>query len=251
MPEAKTELTNYPTDTIRDVVRREVLDPVRRREKLYGQPRIWNDLLSSQPLCFNLFGELVAGSASRVFGTLSNGRIADVDRDWVRALSGQRRRQQVHGGPLGLRRFCRVPDTHGRQGVLGIEVKYHEDLEDSPSSHRDRYDEIAANMGGFEPGALEQLKLKPLQQIWRDHLLSGALLLNRDQGYDGFFVFFYPAGNVCCSRAVGAYQTCLADRRSFVAWTLEDVAAAIKVGGPPWIDLVVDRYLAFERTPAE
>ena len=28
------------------------------KAKLYGKPRIFNDLLSSQPLCFNLFGEL-------------------------------------------------------------------------------------------------------------------------------------------------------------------------------------------------
>ena len=58
MPAAKEELSNYLTDTIRAVVRAEVLDAARGQGKLYGQPRIFNDLLSSQPLCFNLFGEL-------------------------------------------------------------------------------------------------------------------------------------------------------------------------------------------------
>lgn len=43
MPSAKNELTNYLTETIRDVVRREVLDAARREGKLYGQPRIFND----------------------------------------------------------------------------------------------------------------------------------------------------------------------------------------------------------------
>ena len=69
MPRAEQQLENYLTDTIRDVVRREVLDPERSAGKLYGRPRIFNDLLSSQPLCFNLFGELQQDLdlATRVF----------------------------------------------------------------------------------------------------------------------------------------------------------------------------------------
>jgi hypothetical protein len=58
MPWAQESLANYLTENIRDVVRSEVLDPVKSKGKLYGKPRIFNDLLSSQPLCFNLFGEL-------------------------------------------------------------------------------------------------------------------------------------------------------------------------------------------------
>jgi hypothetical protein len=51
MPEAEVKLSNYLTDVIRDAVRFEVLGPDRDRDKVYGQPRIFNDLLSSQPLC--------------------------------------------------------------------------------------------------------------------------------------------------------------------------------------------------------
>jgi len=58
MPDAKNHLWNYLTDSIRDVVRAEVLGARRGDGKLFGEPRIFNDLLSSQPLCFNLFGEL-------------------------------------------------------------------------------------------------------------------------------------------------------------------------------------------------
>jgi len=49
MPAAQHELLNYITDPIREVVRREVLDPKTSKGKLYGQPRLFNDLLSSQP----------------------------------------------------------------------------------------------------------------------------------------------------------------------------------------------------------
>jgi hypothetical protein len=55
---ARDELANYLTPTIRRVVSDEVLGPDRDHSKLYSAPRIFDDLLSSQPLCFNLFGEL-------------------------------------------------------------------------------------------------------------------------------------------------------------------------------------------------
>jgi hypothetical protein len=64
MPDAEHSLWNYLTDGIRDLVRAAVTRP----EKLIKAPRIYDDLLSSQPLCFNLFGELALdlALASRV-----------------------------------------------------------------------------------------------------------------------------------------------------------------------------------------
>jgi hypothetical protein len=60
--------------------RSEVLDKRKSTGKLYGKPRIFNDLLSSQPLAFNLFGEWQAdlGLASRVIETMSGGRFCEV-----------------------------------------------------------------------------------------------------------------------------------------------------------------------------
>lgn len=80
MPWARETLGNYLTDAIRAVVRHEVFDPSTSAGKLYARPRIFSDLLSSQPLCFNLFAELQQNLelASAVFHTLTAGRIAQV-----------------------------------------------------------------------------------------------------------------------------------------------------------------------------
>src|SRR5580658_4691518 len=77
MPSARETLSNYLTDTIRSVVRSEVLDAKRSKGKLYKKPRIFDDLLSSQPICFNLFGELQHDLelASRALRRLTRGRI--------------------------------------------------------------------------------------------------------------------------------------------------------------------------------
>ncbi len=252
MPEAQNLLSNFLTGTIRAAVRREVLGPDRDRDKLYGQPRIFNDLLSSQPLCFNLFAELQAdlGLASEVFAAMTMGRAGKVTHVEFEHSPGR-------GDPrfTGDRSAFDVyveHQTNGKRGFIGIEVKYHEGLGDQPAPHRARYDEIAAAMKAFRDDG-EKRKDKPLQQIWRDHLLAGSLLLDDRSGFDdGVFVFLYPKDNDRCANAVAAYRACLAHEKTFAAWTLEDMATAVKAcGAGAWVDAFVDRYLEFDRLEAK
>ena len=76
---AKETLSNYLSDTIKQVVQDEVINNP-DEDKLYGKPRIFNNLLASQPLCFNLFAELKVDLqlASKVFNALSPDRIKEV-----------------------------------------------------------------------------------------------------------------------------------------------------------------------------
>lgn len=78
MPWAKETLANYLTSTIRQVVRDEVVNQETGGERLFQTPRIFANLLSSQPLCFNLFGDLQQdlGLATAVMRTLAPDRAA-------------------------------------------------------------------------------------------------------------------------------------------------------------------------------
>jgi len=253
MPAAKEALSNYLTDTIRAVVRREVLDSEKSAEKLYGQPRIWNDLLSSQPLCFNLFAELQQDLvlATRALRRLTLGRIARVTGIKFEHSPG-RRDAKYTGDRSAFDVFVEYVTSTGKLGFAGIEVKYHEGLNDKPAPHRARYDEVAKAMGCFDPTARERLKAKPIQQVWRDHLLTGSLLLDCERGYeDGFFAFLHPRDNANCARAVESYSACLTTTITFAPWTLEALVEAIKIaGGGAWIELFERRYLGFERIEA-
>ncbi len=64
-PWAQKTLANYLTDMVRAVVRSEVLDRRKSAGTLYGRPRIFDDLLSSQPLAFKLLAELSANLNAR------------------------------------------------------------------------------------------------------------------------------------------------------------------------------------------
>src|SRR5690554_5588672 len=49
---AKSSKANFLTDNIRQLVTDEIVK-AKKTGALISQPRIWNNLLSSQPLCFN------------------------------------------------------------------------------------------------------------------------------------------------------------------------------------------------------
>jgi hypothetical protein len=252
MPGAEALLSNYVTENIRSVVRREVLDQAQARGKLFGRPRIFNDLLSSQPLCFNIFGELSLDLdlASRAFARLTGGRVATVTAIDFEHSPG-RGDAKYTGDRSAFDVFVQFRTASGKKGFVGIEVKYHEALGDSPAPHRVRYDELAALMGAFDPAAASsRLQEKPLQQIWRDHLLAGSLLAT-DEFEDGFFVFLYPERNVACEAAIREYRSCLVSEDTFDAWTLEQfMAAVLEAGGGRWAGTVVERYLNFAKLDA-
>ena len=224
------------------------MDPQKSQGKLYGKPRIFNDLLSSQPLCFNLFAELQRDLplATDVMKNLTNGlvgSVTDIDFEW----SPGRGDTRLTGDRSAFDVYVSFSSAGHKKGFIGIEVKYHENLIGAASPHKDRYDQIADQMGCFKESNREVLKDQPLQQIWRDHLLAGIHRI-ADGFEEGFFVFLYPEKNTHCSSAVASYERCLTNTDTFASWTIESVASAIKrCTDDPSIDRFIDRSLAFEK----
>gem|GEM_PF-3433480 len=63
-----------------------------------------------------------------------------------------------------------------------------------------------------------------------------------------FCVFLFPEQNVHCSEAIKSYTGCLKTDRTIASWILESMASAIKCHTEnEWIDLLIDRYLNFEK----
>ncbi|HAL57770.1 MAG TPA: hypothetical protein DCP63_15200 [Bacteroidetes bacterium] len=247
MPWAQKELANFITPTVRDVVRREVLDSVRSTGKLYGKPRFFNDLLSSQPLCFNLFAELSLdlGLASRVIGDLTAQRFVSVTGIDFEYSPG-RRDPRYLSDRSAFDVFVRCQTAVGGTGFIGIEVKYHENLLGPTAEHKTRYDEVADEMGCFSTDR-RPLRQTPIQQIWRDHLLTGITRIQ--DGYDdGLFVTLYPARNLHVKTALAEYRQQLTSDDTFGAWTLEQFVAGLREHTQAaWVDTFEDRYLAFDK----
>ena len=249
MPFARESLANYLDDVIREVVRREVLDPAKSAGKLYGTPRIFNNLLSSQPLCFNLFGHLQQdlGLATAVFRSLTGDRVHEVEAiefEW----SPGRGEARYTGDRSAFDIFLRGRGPDGGSVFVGIEVKYHENLKGKRRELSARHRELVAAMGCFMDGAQAALESPALEQIMRDHLLAGAML-EADDWDDGFFVFLSPRDNRFCQAALGEYRQLLGDSTTFDDWRLEEVVDIIedRADGEAWIEAFRRRYLDFDR----
>ena len=247
MPWAYETLANFLTEPIREVVRAEVMDEKASEGKLYGKPRIFNDLLSSQPLCFNLFGELSRDLplASAVVSGMTGGRFTEVtgiEFEW----SPGRREPRYLNDRSAFDVFLRCRTRNGGKGFVGVEVKYHENLKGPPGEHKGRYEEVASAMGCFRED-IEALKKAPLQQIWRDHLLAGVTRIA--DGYeDGLFVTLYPKDNLDVAGALSGYRAQLTSEDTFASWTLESFVDKLRgLSDASWIGLFFDRYLAFEK----
>lgn len=126
---------------------------------------------------------------------------------------------------------------------------YHEGLGEAPAAHKPRYDAIADAMECFSARHRAALRDKPLQQIWRDHLLAGSMLADREEGWaSGLYVFLHAADNERCARAAARYGECLTDARTFELLTLERVIATLrKHANASWVGELEDRYLGWEK----
>lgn len=248
MPLAENDLLNYLTDNIRSVVRSTLSEAA--PDQVFSKPRIFNDLLSSQPMCFNLFGELCQdlALATRVFAILAPQRIGQVASLKFEYSPGRGQQRYTADG-TAFDVYCEFTTPSGGAGFIGIEMKYHENLKGKAAQHRPRYDEIAKIMNCFRVEAMPDLRKQPLQQIWRDHLLAGVTRI-QDRFDDGFYVFVYPQDNKFCSEAIQKYLTCLdVGCDSVQVWTLEQLIDAIIAASneAAWSLDLKQRYLGWER----
>lgn len=207
---AKTTKANFLTEKIQLLVSQEILK-AKKEGGLIREPRIWNNLLSSQPLCFNLFGEMHYDNklATEFFKKLFPERVKIV-KNILFEYSAGRGKIKYTGDRSAFDIFVEYTSNEDKKCFIGIEVKYAESLkEESPkkayenfNNHEKEYKRLT-NCKVFKPNAIEFLKQVPLSQIWRDHLLALAHLQDYDEG---FFVFLFPSKNSQCQKGVENYK---------------------------------------------
>lgn len=253
---AKETGANFLTPTIWGAVQ----TAVACKEKLIQSPRIWNNMLSSQPMCFNLFGELQKNLelATLVLRATLPIEIEQVTRIEFEHSPG-RGDMRFTGDNSAFDVFIEYVTPASEQGFIGVEVKYSENpLKDDKKAavatfekNGESYMALSRNSGLFRAADIDQLKQVPLQQIWRDHLLSIALKLKASDRYQhGCFVYLYPEGNVECEMAIDRYFHNLGSPTpaaiSLFPIHLETlVGTLLGLSDEKWIKLFWNRYLKF------
>lgn len=218
---------NFLSDGARAAAEHRVANP--EPKQTLNPDRLYADLLSSMPMCFNLFGPLWADRelAARAIGQWwpdAPGRLSAVRFEWSPG-------RQLRGRFLENRTACDVafqlaaPD--GARGIVGVETKYHEHCraEAPPSPERvRRYLEVVSQCGVFKEGAIEAILGTRLQQLFLDHLLVLSLLHDRETPCQwAKFVLVHPSRNPSFATAARDYAALLSDASTFKVRTLESL----------------------------
>jgi hypothetical protein len=197
-------------------------------EQSFDRQRLWADLLSSEALAFNLFGDLAADL-----------RLADraVHTWWPDAPGTVREVRFAHSpGRLdpaylnSLRAFDAVFVLHrgdGSEGIVGVNTKYHERAKSEIPKPENlwRYVQVAERSGVFAPGAIDRVKGRSdLAVMWLEHLLLHSMLQHPSGAWTwGRYVVVYPAGNPDIAGLCARYGDLLADQSTFASMTIEEL----------------------------
>jgi hypothetical protein len=209
------------------------------------EDRLWADLLSSMPLCFNLFGPLTVAPeiADRALHAwwpdAPRGEIA------VRFEHSPGRRDPAFLGNRSAFDVAFEIATGDDRAIVGVETKCHEHAKVEPApkpSALARYEEIADRSGVFVDGFRQRVVGTDLQQIWLDHLLVLAMLQHPSRRWTwGRFVLVYPAANPSFARAAASYRALLRDGSTFEARSLEELHVEETLG-PETARALWERY---------
>lgn len=191
-----------------------------RREVIYQEPgafieqgRLFRNLLSSAGLAFNLCAPLRFDPqlAARVLRSL----IPDLDLATVTDVrfehSPGRRDRSFTGDRSAFDVAICYTSGAGARGFLGIEIKYSESLtETAPADPHPRYEELADSSGLYRDPATALLRVGAAQQLFREHLLTQATLM---QGlYDeARFILIAPRHNDRVQHAADRYAAHLVE----------------------------------------
>jgi hypothetical protein len=241
---------NFLNDVTRQRVAAELRDRVPGR--LIQPDRLLHNLLSSQPLAFNLFTpldndlELATAWARRLWPD----RVAQVlgfEFEW----SPGRGDPQLTGTHSAFDVAMTYWHVGGGRGLIGFETKYHEDLrQGTDNTVGPRIVELARTHPRFQQPDDPALTRLPLSQIYLDHALALALAPTNPHRpaaldfVDASFVLLFPGSNPSCRAAALAYrERCGADA-GYQALSLELAVGHLRaLARDRWITDFHDRYL--------
>jgi hypothetical protein len=237
----------------------EVFDLARRRiAEGHGVDafRCLRNMLSSQPMCFNLFGPLALDRAlaTSCMRALFPGEVAQVLE--VRVEYAPSPRARYLDDRTAFDAFVVYERTDGAKAFLGIETKLTETFSAKNPRDPSKYVEHARRSPSIWPRSGETaLWDRRWCQLWRDHLLVEAVRLDGGAGYAAgrLAVVHHPA-DPDCDGAIAGYRALLAPGdASIVDLPLDRIVATwaatvCRVEHREWLEKLRVRYLALDRS---
>jgi hypothetical protein len=207
---AADEGRNFLSPEIAEIVRLEIA--YQERGALIDQSRLYGNLLSSMPLCFNLFALLRndLGLAARILRAIIPAiDLKVVQHVWFEHSPG-RQDVTLTGDRTAFDVAFVYERTDGKVGLIAVEMKYSENGgEPAPPELNPRYEELSRTSGLYKEPAHAALRVNPFQQLFREHLLAQAAVMRGDYA-EAYFVQIAPHHNHLVQNTARLYKGFLA-----------------------------------------
>lgn len=216
---------NFITNHIHAALERRIDDG----HGLVEPERARRNLLSSQPMCFNLWAPLandlaLATRLVRVLPGLPEGlRVTRV----VLENAPDKRSHLDDGTAFDAFVDYELPD--GARGFVGVETKLTEPFSQKAYKFGLGYSRWTdADDWWWRDGAEAQFPDVRINQLWRNHLLAFAMHQAPAESAEGYCAVLYHDGDKKCTEAITAYRRHLHPEaeRTLLSWRLSDVVAA-------------------------
>ncbi len=217
--------------------------------------RLRNNLLSSQPMCFNLFGLMAKDVkfATAVFRQLPG---LPGDLQITRLIFEYAPDKSAHlNDSTSFDAFAEYERPGKIRGFIGIETKLTEPFSQDKYEFSERYSRWRSHKKWWWVGGSEQhFQNKLYNQLWRNHLLGFAVLHQKTPSYDeGYCAVIAHPSDPTCSDAICAYRPHLlpASASTLLEWpisTLVECCASVTVSREQrdWINAYRLRYLGLQ-----
>jgi hypothetical protein len=213
--------------------------------------RCLHNMLSSQPMCFNVFGPLVADVelATRLMKTLLPGEVRHVV--WVAIEWAPSPKNEYLGDATSFDAVVVYERPDGRRAFVGIETKLTDSF--SPKEYKsERYRQLTeCAESAWRQESWSLLAQSQWNQLWRNQLLVEAVRRHPKHalGANGRLALVRHPDDPMIGPVVDGYRTHLGDPDStFVDWPLDVIVerwkAAVRSDGElAWLDELRRRYL--------
>jgi len=222
--------------------------------------RLFNNLLSSQPMAFNLFcpliemlnngrAELVTKLISSVFPILSIGKVTEIELEYLHTDV-----EKYLNDRTAMDAIIRYTDLSMLPCFIAIETKYTDVLGTNSARDTKKQKELIKQLGFFKPDSETALlnDEKPISQIYRNFLLSECYRI-KESAHECHSIVLSPKDHPTTEEEVRSLQDELLPQYKYKiqALSLEDfiehiVAVCSPEDAKPFM-WFRDRYLNFEK----
>jgi hypothetical protein len=172
--------------------------------------RCLRNMLSSQPMCFNLLGPLAVdlALATRCFRALLPAEVAEVLE--LRFEYAPAPAADYLGDRTSFDAFVSYRRTTGGRGFIAVETKLTEPFARANPRPIFYLDHVVASPHLWRADSLSQLGNPRWYQLWRNHMLAERLRARPEAGFEhALIMVIHHPGDPDCAAAIAGYRALL------------------------------------------